>query len=417
MPSTSQQQKQIGAKVQGNRAAEFLAKAKEVHGNRYDYSKVVYVNNRTKVDIICPEHGEFEQAPSSHTTKGIGCSACSWDKRRAETGFLDITHPWLIAEWHPSLNGNLQPNQLTHGSNTRCWWKCPDCESAYDASVNVRTTLGSKCPFCSGKRVNDTNSLASLYPHIAKEWHPSRNGRRRPDEFTSSSSFLAWWLCALCESSFEATIHSRVRDNHRCPSCKAQERYANSLGVKHPYLTEEWHSVLNGHHSPYDYTCGSKFKAWWICRDCKSDYISPIVNRVSGKGCPYCATGKGERLTGTYLADLFPLVQITHQFKIPLKITESFSSSGWIKVDYQFMLDGIEHIVEYNGTQHYEPVRWSTSASQKDAEMMLLNYQQPRDEWIRRYCKANGVRLVVIDGRKFRGVRIRTKLEELFSTT
>lgn len=38
---------------------EFIEKAKKVHGNKYDYSKVDYVNNRTKVCIICPEHGKF----------------------------------------------------------------------------------------------------------------------------------------------------------------------------------------------------------------------------------------------------------------------------------------------------------------------------------------------------------------------
>lgn len=40
---------------------EFIAKAREVHGDKYDYSKVNYINNSTKVIIICPIHGEFEQ--------------------------------------------------------------------------------------------------------------------------------------------------------------------------------------------------------------------------------------------------------------------------------------------------------------------------------------------------------------------
>ena len=45
---------------------EFVAKTKEVHGDRYDYSKVEYKNSHTKVCIICPEHGEFWQIPNSH---------------------------------------------------------------------------------------------------------------------------------------------------------------------------------------------------------------------------------------------------------------------------------------------------------------------------------------------------------------
>ena len=43
---------------------DFIIRAKEVHGDKYDYSKVEYVNNKTKVCIICPEHGEFWQRPA-----------------------------------------------------------------------------------------------------------------------------------------------------------------------------------------------------------------------------------------------------------------------------------------------------------------------------------------------------------------
>ena len=53
----------------------FIEKAQQVHGDKYDYSKVDYVNNRTKVCIICPEHGEFWQIPNSHLN-GRGCKAC-----------------------------------------------------------------------------------------------------------------------------------------------------------------------------------------------------------------------------------------------------------------------------------------------------------------------------------------------------
>ena len=56
---------------------EFIQKAKAVHGNKYDYSKVEYVNTKTKVCIICPEHGEFWQTPEKHL-KGQGCSKCRY---------------------------------------------------------------------------------------------------------------------------------------------------------------------------------------------------------------------------------------------------------------------------------------------------------------------------------------------------
>ena len=48
---------------------------RQVHGDFYDYSKVIYINSCTKVIIICPVHGEFEQTPNSHLS-GQGCPEC-----------------------------------------------------------------------------------------------------------------------------------------------------------------------------------------------------------------------------------------------------------------------------------------------------------------------------------------------------
>lgn len=58
---------------------DFLKDAKYVHGEKYDYSKVDYVDIQTKICIICPEHGEFWQTPASHI-QGSGCPACSGSK-------------------------------------------------------------------------------------------------------------------------------------------------------------------------------------------------------------------------------------------------------------------------------------------------------------------------------------------------
>lgn len=56
--------------------AKFISKAKLVHGNTYDYSKVKYKDYLTKVCIICPIHGEFWQRPTLHL-KGHGCKHCN----------------------------------------------------------------------------------------------------------------------------------------------------------------------------------------------------------------------------------------------------------------------------------------------------------------------------------------------------
>ena len=55
---------------------QFISEAKAVHGDKYDYSKVEYVNTHTKVCIICPEHGEFWSIPCDHLHKH-GCPHCA----------------------------------------------------------------------------------------------------------------------------------------------------------------------------------------------------------------------------------------------------------------------------------------------------------------------------------------------------
>lgn len=58
-----------------------------IHKNKYDYSLVEYVNNKTKVKIICPEHGEFKVSPSHHLN-GTGCSKCSLNYRKGNDEYI-----------------------------------------------------------------------------------------------------------------------------------------------------------------------------------------------------------------------------------------------------------------------------------------------------------------------------------------
>ena len=70
-----------GVEKQTLHGKKFIKKTREVHGDKYDYSKVEYVNNKTKVCIICPNHGEFWQTPADHLS-GHGCTKCKGDKNR-----------------------------------------------------------------------------------------------------------------------------------------------------------------------------------------------------------------------------------------------------------------------------------------------------------------------------------------------
>lgn len=69
------------------KSKEFFEKAKIIHNDKYDYSKVVYNKNNEKVTIICPEHGEFEQTPNSHL-KGKGCPHCAGNMKLTVEEFI-----------------------------------------------------------------------------------------------------------------------------------------------------------------------------------------------------------------------------------------------------------------------------------------------------------------------------------------
>ena len=78
---------------------EFIEYAIKIHGDRYDYSKVDYINCKTKVIIICKNHGEFKQIPESHYV-GNACPKCSlngYSKMQIQwLNYLQVSHPYII---------------------------------------------------------------------------------------------------------------------------------------------------------------------------------------------------------------------------------------------------------------------------------------------------------------------------------
>ena len=74
-----------------NSLKTFIEKANLVHNNKYDYSKTVYFNNKTKVTITCPIHGDFEQAPANHIHSKQGCKLCGYKRIMSNQTFSTST--------------------------------------------------------------------------------------------------------------------------------------------------------------------------------------------------------------------------------------------------------------------------------------------------------------------------------------
>lgn len=87
---------------------KFINQAKEIHNKYYDYSLVNYVNNKNKIKIICPIHGEFEQEPRHHLS-GHGCPSCSvesngwnyhlWEEQALKSNRFESFKLYMIKCW------------------------------------------------------------------------------------------------------------------------------------------------------------------------------------------------------------------------------------------------------------------------------------------------------------------------------
>jgi hypothetical protein len=140
--------------------------------------------------------------------------------------------------------------------------------------------------------------LPELFPEVASEWHPTRNGDRLPGDFRPGSNVRAWWLCANCGHEWEAIIQSRTRGGAGCPPCgrrragarNAKPKPGQSLVELLPELAAQWHPTLNGDLTPDKVAAKSGKRAWWLCPACDNEWEATIGSRADGSGCKACAT-------------------------------------------------------------------------------------------------------------------------------
>ena len=87
---------------------EFVYKASKIHNNKYDYSQVEYTNSKAKIKIVCPEHGEFWQSPNDHLN-GCGCPVCK--ESRGEKIITKILENYNIKYLRQYKINKLFPNK------------------------------------------------------------------------------------------------------------------------------------------------------------------------------------------------------------------------------------------------------------------------------------------------------------------
>jgi DNA-directed RNA polymerase subunit RPC12/RpoP len=152
-------------------------------------------------------------------------------RRRKRSVSLADAHPEIAKLWNTERNG-IEPSDVARTSPKKYWWKCPDCQYEWEASVLTQVMRKYPCQNCASQQKmsvakkalkpisrRTTETLAELYPNIAKEWHPYLNGDLTPDKVSAKSQERAWWICSNCNKPFRARIGNRTIGT-RCPECR-----------------------------------------------------------------------------------------------------------------------------------------------------------------------------------------------------
>ncbi len=289
-------------------------------------SDVGYASNK-KVWWLCRTCQNEWRVQVSNRTHGASCKRCASKAMTIPEPGNSLAErcPSVAAEWHPTLNGDLTPADVSFSKKQKAWWLCSTCGHQWEASIGNRAK-GAGCPPCGRaarsralrgrsltpaskqpvtqkpkKTSNSTprpgGSFADHFPQTAAEWHPSRNGDLTPDMVTYASNRRAWWLCPTCGHEWEAIIQSRGK-GAGCPECgrrrtgraNAKPKPGRSLAEQFPAIAAEWHTERNAPLTPEQVAAKSRRQVWWRCSACEHVWKAAIYSRASGHGCRACAT-------------------------------------------------------------------------------------------------------------------------------
>ena len=252
----------------------FINKAKKVHGDKYDYSKVEYVNSQTKVCIICPKHGEFWQEPSAHI-RGHECPLCANLKRGSRKRF-SIKE---FIEKARKIHGNKYNYSKAKYINalTPITIICP--EHGEFKQIPMNHLLGQGCPKCAGKGLTQ-NEIIKMFRKI------------HGDKYDYSKVVFTKMhekVCIICPEHGEFwQTPSKHLLGQGCPKC-AHIQAATKKRTPLEYFIKKANKI---HNNKYNY---SKVKynsindlVTIICPE-HGEFKQRVFDHLNWHGCPKCA--------------------------------------------------------------------------------------------------------------------------------
>jgi len=292
--------------VKGKRLADFPEILKQWHPSRNPpqiyFGKPIQpediaAGSGFKIWWKCPvaDDHEWPTSVANRTYNGTGCPYCA-NFKVCSTNSLSVISPQLASEWHPSLNGDLTPDDVLAYTGRRVWWICQEGpDHFWQQTASVRLSMSTGCPYCQNLAVSVTNSLSTQFPEIAAEWHPTKNGDLNAIDVVAQSEKKVWWKCDVAEDhEWKTAIEKRTSRKQGCPCCSKPIRkvvLSNSLLTKFPAIAAEWDDDKNSK-GAHEVAPKSSYKAYWKCTE-QHSFKQMISNRtLHGQNCPYCVGQK-----------------------------------------------------------------------------------------------------------------------------
>lgn len=328
----------MGVMVKKATVEEFIEKATIKHNNKYDYSKVVYINSWTKVIITCPIHGDFEQQPSSHI-QGNGCNKCGLIKTLKTTrSTLEqfIQKAIKIHDIFYDYSKFVYVNNWTKGIII-----CPKHGEFEQSPSNHLNNQG--CPNCGYDRISKSRSNSE--EDILNRFKEAHGNKYSYNNFVYNGFHTKSIMTCKEHGDFLQSPANHIK-GAGCPKCGLLKTLESTRLTQEEFLEQ----AFKVHGSKCNYSdfiyLSMHTKGKIKCNIC--GYIfeqTPAAHIYQKQGCPRCKKSKGE------LAIIEILDKHDIDFKDEHKIPEVADNYR-----YDFYLPDYRTLIEFHGIQHYKYV-------------------------------------------------------------
>lgn len=343
---------------------DFIKKSREIHGNDYDYSNSIYVNNRTKLKITCPKHGEFSQSPNKHLS-GQGCPLCGNEKSAISNTLSQENFIERASQIH---NNKYDYSDTKYIANGKIKISCPIHGVFYQRAKDHLRGVG--CPKCVGR-----NRTTEEFIEKANQIH---NNKYDYSETIYNGSKNDVKIICPEHGEFLQTPNTHL-SGVGCSKCAGQNRTTQDF-IK---LSKDVHG------EKYDYsqaTYKSATEKLQIICPKHGVFSQKPSAHLSGQGCPYCNESKGESLIDKILK--LNSIEFIRQHKF-IDCTNQIIGKYCRKLPFDFFIPSMNTCIEYDGIQHFQPV---DNFGGEESFLLVKKKDKLKDQ----YCDKNGIKLIRI---------------------